>query len=229
MQGTAIRRVWSAVTFGVLALAAMSLVPVSAMAKPDTADAVQVFSGDVFEIVGSTLRHPTSDTSAEAPLFNNAGVSLETTWGEWQQASAESRVTEHGGSANPRSEVRLSLSGLRPGGVYSVFYGTLGPDSENPLCPGVERTLALPAVKPAANAPDASSFIASESGTADFRGAIDGHLFDATQVFFSIVYHFDGSTYGALPNRGEFFTQGSNCRSSFGEDAMRHLLVLQKW
>jgi hypothetical protein len=58
---------------------------------------------------------------------------------------------------------------------------------------------------------------------------VDGHLFDATQVFFSVIYHSDGVTYGELPNAGEFLTQGQSCRSSFGEDAMRQLLVLQKW
>lgn len=229
MQRRAMRRVQSAVAFGVVAVAAMSLVPASAMARPDTADAVQVFSRDVFEIVGSTLRNPTPDTSPDAPLFNNAGVNLDTTWDAWRQAGAQSRVTEHGSSRNPRTEVRLSLTGLRPGGVYSIFYGTLGPDSENPLCPGVERTLALPAVKPAADAPDAASFIADGSGAAEFRGAVDGHLLDAAQVFFSVVYHSNGETYSELPNAGEFLTQGQNCRSSFGEDAMRQLLVLQKW
>ena len=127
------------------------------------------------------------------------------------------------------TDVRLSLTGLRPGGVYSVFYGTLGPDSENPLCPGVERTLALPAVKPDASALDTSSFTADASGAADFHGSLEGHLLDASQVFFSIVYHSDGLTYGPLPNAGESSTQGANCRSSFGEDAMRQLLVLQKW
>ncbi|MBC6446143.1 hypothetical protein [Actinokineospora xionganensis] len=93
----------------------------------------------------------------------------------------------------------------------------------------MERTLALPSVDPA-QAPDASSFVAGADGTAAFRGKLDGSLLDsASQVFFSVVYHFDGKTYGALPNAGEFQTQGVNCRGSFGEDAMRHLLILQKW
>ena len=57
-----------------------------------------------------------------------------------------------------------------------------------------------------------------------------GDLFDATQVFFSIVYHLyaDQSAY-PFPNLGEYLTQGPNCRSTFGNDSMRQLLVLQKW
>ncbi|MGH3862733.1 hypothetical protein [Actinokineospora sp.] len=72
--------------------------------------------------------------------------------------------------------------------------------------------------------------MAAADGTVAFRGKLDGSLLDsALQVFFSVIYHFDGQTYGAQPNAGEFQTQGENCRSSFGEDAMRHLLVLQRW
>lgn len=109
-----------------------------------------------------------------------------------------------------------------------MFWGTLTPDSENPLCPGVERTLALPSVDPG-QLPDASSFVAGAEGGGDFRGRLDADLLAAGQVFFSIVYHFDGRTYGPLPNHGEHLTQGAECRSSFGEDAMRQLIVLQKW
>ena len=155
-------------------------------------------------------------------------MSLDLTWGEWSAASATSAVRTSGKSKNARTDVRLRFSTLVPGGTYSVFWGTLNPDSENPLCPGVERTLALPSVK-RHQSPDASSFVARSDGTATFRGRLEGNLLAANQVFFSIVYHFDGQTWGALPNHGEFNTQGEDCRSSFGEDAMRQLLVLQKW
>ena len=205
----------------------VALAPPAVAAPPDQADAVEAHERDVFVIVGSTLRNPDATTDPSAPLFNNAGVSLDLTWGEWTAASATSAVRTSGKS-NARTDVRLRFSGLVPGGTYSVFYGTLNPDSENPLCPGVERTLALPSVD-RDQSPDASSFVAGSDGTAAFRGRLDGNLLSADQVFFSIVYHFDGQTYGALPNRGEFNTQGENCRSSFGEDAMRHLLILQKW
>jgi hypothetical protein len=48
------------------------------------------------------------------------------------------------------------------------------------------------------------------------------------EVFYSIIYHFDGATYDPLPNHGEYNTQGADCHSSFGEDAMRQLLIIQK-
>lgn len=208
-------------------LALVAVAPPASAAPPDQADGVEVHERDVFVIVGSTLRNPDATTDPSAPLFNNAGVGLNLTWGEWSAASATSAVRTSGKS-NARTDVRLSFSDLVPGGTYSVFWGTLNPDSENPLCPGVERTLALPSVD-RDQSPDASSFVAGSDGTAAFRGSLDGNLLSANQVFFSIVYHFDGQTWGALPNHGEFLTQGPNCRSSFGEDAMRHLLILQKW
>jgi hypothetical protein len=121
------------------------------------------------------------------------------------------------------------LSGLIPGGVYSVFYGTFGPDSEHPLCQGVERTLPLTAFRPEGQEPDPSSFVADASGKARYHGRVEGALLEADQLFFSLVYHFDGRAYDPFPNRAEFFTQGEECRSSYGEDAMRHLLILQKW
>jgi hypothetical protein len=75
--------------------------------------------------------------------------------------------------------------------------------------------------------PDLSSFVADAAGRAEFRGEIPGRPSDALQFFYTVIYHFDGETYGALPNRGEFLTQGTMCRSSFGEDAMRQLIVVQ--
>ena len=222
---------WNSLFAAAAMTAALALVAVASPApagQPDQADAVEVFERDVFVIVGTTLRNPDATTEPSAPLFNNAGSNLNLTWGEWSAASATSAVRTSGKAKSARTDVRLSFSRLIPGGVYSVFWGTLSPDSENPLCPGVERTLALPSVDPG-QLPDASSFVAGSDGTAAFRGGLDGNLLSAGQVFFSIVYHFDGQTWGPLPNHGEFNTQGENCRSSFGDDAMRQLLVLQKW
>lgn len=195
--------------------------------SPDRQDAVEVFTRDVFVIVGSTLRNPDATTADTAPLFNVAGVSLGITWGQWKRASAQSTAQVVGGPNNSTTIVRIQLTGLIPGGVYSIFYGTLMPDSENPLCPGVERTLPLLS-RDKRQAPDASSFVADARGQAAFDGEVTGRLLDALQVFFSLVYHSDGRTYGSLPNRGEFQTQGATCRSSFGEDAMRQILILQK-
>jgi hypothetical protein len=197
----------------------------AANASPDRADAVETFARDVFAIVGSTLRNPDGTTAPDAPLFNVAGVNLGLTWGQWSAASAASVARPQG----RRTDVRLQLAGLVPGGLYSVFWATLQPDSEQPLCPGVERTLPLDAFHPPADAPAPNAFVAGDSGAVEFRGRADAPLFDAGQVFFSVVYHAFGETAYPFPNRGELLTQGDNCRSSFGEDAMRQLLVLQKW
>jgi len=202
--------------------------PVARAEQPDRQDAFEVFVRDVFVIVGSTLRNPDATTADSAPLFNVAGVNLDLTWGQWKRASVQSAVQIEGGPNKPRTAVDIQLTGLVPGGVYSLFYATLLPDSENPLCPGVERTLPLKSTNKR-QTPDASSFVADSAGRAVFSGEVDGNLLAATQVFFSLVYHFDGMTYGSLPNRGEFLTQGASCRSSFGEDAMRQILILQKW
>ena len=209
-------------------LSLVAAAPTAVAAAPDQADAVQAYERDVFVIVGSTLRNPDATTDPSAPLYSVSAVGLGLTWGQWTAASATSVVRTSGKGGSARTDVRLAFSGLVPGGVYSVFWGTLTPDSENPLCPGVERTLALPSVDPGQQ-PDSSSFVAGATGAASFRGGLTGNLLSASQVYFSIIYHFDGQTWGALPNHGEFNTQGPECRSSFGEDAMRQMLVLQKW
>jgi hypothetical protein len=199
--------------------------PVRGHAAPDHADGLQIYTNDVFVIVGSTLRHPDDTTASDAPLFNNAGVNLNLTWGQWKAAAATSTAHANG----KRTDVRVQLSGLVPNGVYSIFYVTIGPDSENPLCPHVERALPLTAFKPDRQSPDASSFVADGSGKAEYRGQVDGDLFASTQLIVEVIYHSDGRTYHPLPNRGESLTQGSNCRSSYGEDAMRQLLILQTY
>ena len=212
-----------------LAGALFSFGPAAHASPPDTADAVQVYNRDVFVIVGSTLRNPTADTDPGAPLFTDTGIAMDLTWGEWSAATAASRASVIGGPNHPRTDIRLSLAGLVPGGLYSAYWGTLGPDSEQPLCPGVERTLPLDAAGSTAKAPAPNAFVADATGTVDFHGRAPGDLFDATQVFVTVVYHFSGETSYPFPNRGEYLTQGEDCRSSFGEDSMRHLIVLQKW
>jgi hypothetical protein len=197
---------------GALALAA----PAALAAPPDQADAVQPFADDVYVIVGSSLRHPTDTTASDANLFNVAGVPLNLTWGQFSSATATARAHQTGGS-QPRTDVRLQLAGLIPGDTYSVFYVTLEPDSSNALCSGAERGLPL-----------VESFTAGVDGTADLRARADGALLDAYELVYEVVYHLDGQTYGSLPNRGEWLTQGAQCRSSFGEDAMRQLLVVQE-
>lgn len=212
-----------------LAGAVFSFAPAAHASPADAADAVQVYDRDVFVIVGSTLRNPTAGTDPTAPLFTDSGVGMGLTWGEWSAATAASRASVIGGPNHPRTDIRLALAGLVPGGLYSVFWGTIGPDSEQPLCPGVERTLPLDGAGSTAKAPAPNAFIVDATGTVDFHGRVSGDLFDATQVFVTVVYHFSGETSYPFPNRGELLTQGENCRSSFGEDSMRHLVVLQKW
>lgn len=212
----------------VVLVAAMSTVnmPGARADRPvsDSADATEAFRRDVFVIVGSTLRNPDETTADDKPLFNVAGIGLPMTWGQWKAATATSLVTVKG----PWTRGEITLSGLVPNGVYSVFYGTIGPDSENPLCPGVERSLAFTSTDHH-QSPDAASFVAGADGTASFTGRVRGDLLAATQVFFSVIYHADGLTWGDLPNHGEYNTQGDNCRSSYGHDAMRQMLILQKW
>lgn len=207
----------------------LATTPAVGAAPADTADFVHAFDGDVFVIVGSTLRHPDAGTDPGAPLFTASGIALGRTWGEWTAATAASRASVGGGANHPRTDVRLALADLVPGGLYSVFWGTLGPDSEHPLCPGVERTLPLDAVGSTAKAPAPNAFVAGADGTAAYHGRTAGDLFAASQVFFTVVYHFFPETSYPFPNRGELLTQGDDCRSSFGEDSMRHLLVLQQW
>jgi hypothetical protein len=203
----------------------------------DQADGVEVFERDVREIVVSTLRTPDADTDPDEPLFNVAGVALESapgdpvTWGEWSSASASSDVVVVQTPGGRITRVRLVLSGLVPGGLYSAFWGTLGPDSEQPLCPHVERTLPLDVPGGGGGRPAPNAFVADARGNAAYVGEVNRDLFTARQVFFQIVWQFSGGTSYPFPNRGELLTQvpAPECRSSFGEDAMRHLLILQKW
>ena len=197
----------------------------SVQKKPDRQDYLQTFTRDVYVIVGSTLRNPESvaPTSDAQPLFNEAGVNLGVTWGDWKRAAATSTAHVTG----PWTQVSIELTGLIPRGVYSLFYVNLDPDSENPLCPGVERALPLLSINPK-QAPDASSFVAGADGTATFHARVAGDLLAPLQLIFEVIYHNDGHTYGALPNVGESLTQGPGCHSSYGQDAMRQLLIGQK-
>lgn len=201
----------------------------TATARPpaDREDDVVVFNRDVFFVNGAALRNPDVDTPPEEDLYNVAGVWLETTWGEWSAASA----TASARAAGKHTDVDLTFSGLVPGGVYSVFWGTLEPDSEHPSCPGVERTLPLVSDAGKKQRPDQSSFVAGPDGRARFSGRAGANLLDGVWLsWYSIVYHFDGRTYHPFPNRGEWLTHDGpyGCRASYGEDAMRQLIVFQK-
>jgi len=47
----------------------------------------------------------------------------------------------------------------------------------------------------------------------------------------SVIYHFDGQTYGPVANAAEAagpVAATGQCRSSYGIDAMRQMLIIQK-
>ena len=48
----------------------------------------------------------------------------------------------------------------------------------------------------------------------------------------SVIYHFNGQTYGPVANEAESLgpvaSQGGLCRSSYGVDAMRQMLIIYK-
>lgn len=205
----------------------------SAMAAPDQADGVAVLARDVYVVVGSALRNPDSGTDVDAPLFTVSGIALASanadwvTWGRWSAASATSTARTIGGPDGPRTDVRIDMSGLLPGGVYSVFYGTLSPDSVHPLCPS-ERTLPLDAFQPERQRPAPNAFVAGPDGGAVFRGLVKAAVLEAAQVFINVVFHFSGTTTYPFPIREELETQGDGCRGTYGEDAIRHLTILQK-
>jgi hypothetical protein len=218
-------------------LATPAFTGVASAAPPDQADAVQVMAQDVWVVYGTSFINAASFGSTlppDAPLYSSAGLQLPAgaedppTWGEWSAATATSRVASIGGPDGPRTDVRISMQSLVPGGLYSIYWFTVGPDSEQPLCPGVERRLPLDAARPDPTAPAPNSFVADAGGAAEFHGRVAGDLLGATQLYLNVVYHADGQTYYPFPNRGEYLTHGPDCRSSFGHDAMRHLLIYQK-
>jgi len=205
----------------------------SALAAPDHADAIAHFSNDVYVIVAGALVVPVGlcsvtpcppgETLPDEPLFNVSSTPLGLTWGEFLAATASSRVSCHNGETS----IRIDFAGLIPQSTYSVFYRTFGPDSINPVCPTAERSLVVPGPCKGSHCqtiPADSRMVTDATGEASFSASVDGCLFDASQLLFDVIYHFDGSTYGALPNRGEF----ESCHSSFGADALRQLIIVQK-
>jgi hypothetical protein len=124
------------------------------------------------------------------------------------------------------------MSGLVPNGVYSLFYRTFGPDSNNAFCPNVEPQVALTAAFPRLQKPDSSSFRADRSGRALFFASVAQNLLAAQQLQEDVIYHFNGQTYGPVANQAEsngpVASEGGLCRSSYGIDAMRQFLIIQK-
>ncbi len=197
---------------------------------PDVA--VVPFANDVFWFTNGALTvvDPAS-TPASAPLFNLEGNPLHLTWGQFSSATTQSvalTVTRRG---IDYTDVGIVMRGLIPNGVYSLFYRTFNPDSNNAACPNVEPTVALTAAFPQFQKPDADSFLASSSGRAFFLASVAGRLLDAAQFQIAVIYHFDGKTYGPVANQAESQGvpgPGEMCQSSYGIDAMRQLVIVQK-
>jgi hypothetical protein len=213
----------------VLAGLALALqAPVAGASPPTPNVAVVPFANDVFWFTNNALTvvDPAS-TPASAPLFNLEGNPLNVTWGQFSSATATSDVTQNGN----HTDFDIRLSGLVPNGVYSLFYRTFNPDSNNAICPNVEPTVALTARHPDQQQPDADSFVADSSGNAEFDGRVAGRLLDAQQLQIAVIYHFDGKTYGPVANQAESHGPGGPgvpCQSSYGIDAMRQLVIIQK-
>jgi hypothetical protein len=170
-------------------------------------------------------------TPLSAPLFNLAGNALNLTWGQWSSASAKSyawTVTRNGTTS---TQFLITMSGLVPNGVYSLFYRTFGPDSTNALCPNIEPAVALTAAFPQFQTPDADSFTATNSGKGLFFASVPEDLLAAQQLQIQVIYHFNGQTYEPVTNQAASRGPDPNtglCRSSYGDDAMRQLLIIQK-
>ncbi len=61
-------------------------------------------------------------------------------------------------------------------------------------------------------------------------GGSSDPAWDRLTLEISVIYHFDGQTYGPVANAAEAAGPVNNglCRSSYGIDAMRQLLIIQK-
>jgi hypothetical protein len=184
------------------------------------------FAGDVYQSSsnGTLIGVDPSSTPAATPLYNLAGNALNVTWGQFSSASATSLAKTITRDGVEYTDLRITLSGLIPNGVYSLFYDTFGPDSSNPLCPS-DRLVALNARRPQRRQPDADSSIADSSGAARFHARVAGDLLAAQSFSIAVIYHFDANTYGPVPTGGE---ANNHCQPSFGNDAMRQLLIVQQ-
>ena len=241
-----------------------------AASPPDREDDVDAFRSDVYVLVGSNLENPIGfctaepcapgETSPNENLFNINANSLGLTWGEFQMAGADSRVSCR---KDGNTIIRINLTGLIPNSVYSVFYRTFAPDSINPFCPNEERSIVVPNLCKGSECqgvqPD-SRILSDDNGVATFVGRMDGCFLDADTALLDVIYHFNGNTYFELPNQLEFQTQLTPCQadldcqsgdvclanvcqpescsvdpttcnvcfSSFGSDAMRQSVIIQK-
>jgi len=225
------RIVGTVIAIGLASLAVLVAAPAAGASNDGgawaPAVAIEPFSGDVFTIGsnGNLIAVDPRYTPDSAALFNAQGDPLNLTWGQWSSATATSLAKTATEDGVDYTDLKITLSGLIPNGVYSLFYDTFGPDSANPVCGATEPLVALTARHPERQTPDADSFIANSSGAASFDGRVPGRLLDAQNFLIAVIYHFDGNVYGPVPNYGE---ANNNCNSSFGIDAIRQFLIAQK-
>jgi hypothetical protein len=218
-------------TLVVLAPAAVAALPVSSL-TPQIG--IIPFPGDVsvLNYQGALIPVDPTSTPASAALYNTAGNALNLTWGQFSSATAKSIAWNLRYDGTTYTQFLIGLSGLVPNGVYSLFYRTFNPNSNNAFCPNIEPSIALTAAFPQFQKPDSSSFVASSSGKELFFASIAQDLLAAQQLQVSVIYHFNGQTYGAVANQAEsqgpVASQGGLCRSSYGIDAMRQFLIIYK-
>jgi len=238
-EGHRRRRVIAAVIAGGAVCAALAVQAPAASAStmfttPTPNVGIVPFDGDVYTVSqnGTLIAVFATSTAPSAPLFNLAGDSLNLTWGQFSSATAKSYAWTDTLGGVTHTDFLITMSGLIPGGVYSLFYRTFSPDSNNAYCPDAEPTIALTSAFPRFQKPDPDSFIASSSGKALFIGRVAGNLLAAAQLLINVIYHFDGQTYGPVANQAEAqgpdASLGGLCRSSYGIDAMRQFIIIQK-
>jgi hypothetical protein len=190
------------------------------------------FTGDVYVLdpEGNLIPVSIASTPLSAPLYNLAGDPMNLTWGQFSSAAATSYAWTVTYNQTTYTQFLIELTGLVPKGVYSLFYRTFNPDSNNAICPNVEPSIALTAAFPESQKPDPDSFIASSSGKAVFYASVAQNLLAAQGLQVSVIYHFNGQTYGPVANQAESQgpVNGGLCRSSYGVDAMRQMLIIQK-
>lgn len=114
---------------------------------------------------------------AATSLFTAEGKPLNVTLGRWLGAGGTAEVEAVGGSAD---RVTVSLSGLIPGGTYSLFAVTFQP-SGNTFVP-LDGT------------GHSASFVALGTGTARATVLAQARLTHANAVL--LVYHSDGRVHG---------------------------------
>jgi hypothetical protein len=188
--------------------------------------AIVPFAGDVFTTGtgGNLIAVNPLTTPLSAPLFNVIGSSLNLTWGQFSSGTAKSDAWTVTFRGTTYTQFLIGMSGLVPHGVYSLFYRTFSPDSNNAVCPNVEPTVALTSAFPQLQKPDQDSFVADASGRALFFASVPEDLLAAQFLQVIVIYHFDGKTYGPVANAGE----ARNCVSTYGIDAMRQFLIIYK-